>query len=284
MTDMLRFIGVNKDTTTAGPGRRLELFTKGCIRGVVNPCENCFNESTWTFEGKYIEKNVDEVVEMISRDAWNRQVTFCGGEPMLQAIGLTKVAKRLKEIDPTFHIVMYTAYKLDALMKYGLNFTWMPKHGDAMANHLTSYSNSETIHISKETKDLPFKEKEVCKIEFQILSPDQIKELMQYVDIIVDGDYKHNLRLPVGNLMDDGQFIGSSNQRVIFTQSSLNKGELHFLYADEYQKARKRTTHCKCCGHAIKRSPSDRNKKFCGQLCQERWEYRNRKNKAVGEI
>jgi len=79
MSDHIKFIGVTKDARTAGPGKRLELFTKGCIRGVVSPCEGCFNKSTWTFEGKFRKLTVEELTRILYQDAWNKQVTSCGG-------------------------------------------------------------------------------------------------------------------------------------------------------------------------------------------------------------
>jgi|GEM_PF-3140326 len=277
MSDILRFIGVNRDTTTAGPGKRLEFFTKGCIRGVISPCQGCFNESTWTFEGLYREMTIDEVVDICVKTAWNRQVTFCGGEPILQARAIAKVAKRLKDIDPTFHFVMYTAYKLDTLMKYGLKFTWIrEKHGKAMFDALLRYSHSYQCFDRAITTNWTLTAK---KAEFTILTPEDVKELMLYIDMIVDGDYQQDKRLTTNAYMHEGWFIGSSNQRVIFGPASIRMGELKFLYADEYNQQMQNARTCKCCGHILTSDLS-----FCNKTCSIRYEQRQKEMTLIGEV
>lgn len=283
MSNVLRFIGINKDARTAGPGRRLELFTKGCIRGVVSPCKHCFNEATWTFEGKFKEYKVKDLVEMIARDSWNRQVTFCGGEPMLQARNIMKVAKKLKKIDPTFHIIMYTMYKLDVLLEHGLSFTWYKdRHGDAMFDHLLGYSRGYSIiRIAADDKkeksfiDLTMSDLKPTIVKFQILSKEDVRKLLKYIDIIVDGEYKHELRMTTHETMHDGGFIGSSNQRVIFCKDTLLSNKLIYMQADDYMASYGRFNHCKTCGHIVNRS-SD----FCNDICEERF----RRRKYITEV
>ncbi|HDX9674126.1 TPA: 4Fe-4S cluster-binding domain-containing protein [Bacillus cereus] len=262
MNNILRFIGVNRDTRTAGPGKRLEFFTKGCIRGVIAPCQGCFNESTWTFEGHYREMTVAEVVDVCHETAWNRQVTFCGGEPILQAKSIAQVAKRLKELDHTFHFVMYTAYKLDTLMKYGLKFTWLPKHGEGMKQALIKYCSGY----------MPWPN----KIEFTILTPEDVKELMKYIDLIVDGDYQYDKRLTKATYMHEGWFIGSANQRVINCRKTLEEDNLSYWPADEYNEyMHSVVVPCKCCGHHTRRG-------FCSDLCQKRFSAREEELKLLG--
>lgn len=271
MSNTLRFMGVNKDTTTAGPGKRLEFFTKGCIRGVLSPCFGCFNKETWTFEGKFRGLTVQEVVDISNRDAWNRQVTFCGGEPILQARMLTEVAKQLKKIDPKFHFVMYTAYKLDTLLKYGLKFTWVDKYGIEMFEQLSDYSDSIDGEVHDENNVLK-------KAVFTILSSEDVAELMKHVDLIVDGDYQHDKRLTTAQYMHNGWFIGSSNQRVIFGPASVKMDELKFLYADEYNQQRKEANHCKSCGHEIKGT------EFCGSICTTIYAKREEEMALLGGV
>jgi organic radical activating enzyme len=251
--DVLRLIGVNKDSLTAGPGKRLELFTKGCIRGVLSPCEGCFNESTWTFEGLSREVTVDECVDMIQRDAWNRQVTFCGGEPILQAKAITQIAKKLKSIDTDFHIILYTAYKMDTLMKYGLRFTWIPRYGEAMRDHLMDYA-----HAYEEKGD---------RIQFVILTPDDVRELMKYVDWIIDGDYRQEQRMTTHETMHEGWFIGSSNQRIILCEYTLQHGSLLYITPEEYQNMQKIYKQCLGCGHLI----PEYFDMFCKKTCEHRF-------------
>ncbi len=281
MSGFLRFIGVNKDTTTAGPGKRLEFFTKGCIRGVISPCDGCFNQATWTFEGKYRGLTEEEVIEICLNDAWNRQVTFCGGEPILQGKKLAKIARILKETDPSFHFVMYTSYKLDALLKYGLKFTWVKeKHGQGMYDALYDYC---TFGMPLEST---FDEKDNyvhSKVEFTILTPKDVYEIMNYIDIIVDGDYQQDKRLTTEQYMHEGWFIGSSNQRVIFGPETIDScdttiGEMFYIGAKEYNEQRQAGTHCNCCGHDIESGD------FCNDICNDRYDKRMKEMALIGGI
>ncbi|MEB2276984.1 radical SAM protein [Bacillus sp. ILBB4] len=282
MTHTLCFMGVNRDTVTAGPGKRLEFFTKGCIRGVIAPCQGCFNESTWTFEGLSRELTVDEVVEICDETAWNRQVTFCGGEPILQARSLAAVAKRLKERDSSFHFVMYTAYKLDTLMKYGLKFTWVKeKHGQAMYNALKEYSShieyvGESIEIPSVYGEEP--EFYTTKAHFTILTPDDVQEVMKHIDLIVDGDYQQEKRLTTSEYMHDGWFIGSSNQRVIHGPLSVYKNKLIYTPAAEYNRWLSHIEKCKCCGHELFLEDAP----FCDITCSKRYKKRQREMASIG--
>jgi len=264
-------MGVNKDTETAGPGKRLEFFTKGCIRGVVSPCQGCFNESTWTFEGNYRALSQDEVVEIALESAWNRQVTFCGGEPILQGRQLADIARRLKEIDSTFHFVMYTAYKLDTLLNHGLSFTWVQsKHGDAMYDHLMDYCADYSI-TKQEEDGAP------TTVKFTILKPQDILMITKYIDLIVDGDYQMDKRLTTDQYMHEGWFVGSSNQRVIDGPKTYEEDELVFMYADEYNEMRATSTACVTCGKSI--FP---NGKYCSSVCAERHSKRTDEVERLG--
>lgn len=274
----LDLIGVTKDATTAGPGKRFELFTKGCIRGVINPCKGCFNEETWSFEGPKRTFEINELSDIIERDAWNRQVTFCGGEPIIQAVALTALAKELKQRDPSFNIVMYTAYKFHTLLKYGLKFTWTQEHGEGMLNLLAkhsfcyyaTYRTSSTGNYLIEGKN-----DELLKVEFTILTPSNIYELMKYVDLIVDGDYQADKRLTTNAYMHEGWFIGSYNQRVINTEVTLNscdyeRGEMDYYHADDFNKFLNEYPRCLSCGHA--KLPL--NSQYCNALCETRYKDR----------
>lgn len=268
----LDLIGLTKDAKTAGPGRRLEVFTKGCIRGMVNPCKGCFNEETWTFEGPKRSFDKNELASMIERDAWNRLVTFCGGEPMIQAISLTALAKELKKRDTEFHIIMYTAYKLDTLIKHGLKFTWVKeKHGKGMLDMLLEHASS---YVVRDSEGLLGTQPIYKIVEFTILEPNDVLELMRYVDLIVDGDYQQDYRLTTDPLMHDGGFIGSSNQRVFhckLTLSDFLQGkELSFLYADQYNEALQDTPRCKTCARTPKLIETPHGH-FCGSICEDRY-------------
>ncbi len=254
---IMRFIGITKDATTAGPGKRLELFLKGCIRGIVNPCEGCFNPSTWEFGGSKREMHVDEVVDIILQDAWNNQVTFCGGEPLLQTQNLIEVCRILKEKNPKIHIVIYTAYTIELLLKVGIRYALRDQDPPEVKETLEAYSHWETTTPNNRTK--------------VIASPEEIKLLMKYIDILVDGDYQSEYRIPTEKYMNQGMFIGSANQKVIDTQSTfaLDFEKIIFKHADVWMDDHLMFKHCKCCGHPIPDSNT-----FCNTDCEALYEKR----------
>lgn len=259
----MRFIGVTKDATTAGPGKRLELFLKGCIRGIVNPCEGCFNPSTWEFGGLRRDMNIREVADMIIRDAWNLQVTFCGGEPLLQTRTLIELCKQLKQHNPRFHIVVYTAYTLENLLNNGITYRIRKMDDEAVRETLLAYS--ESWDGSEE--------------RFVIATPAQIRELLGVIDILVDGDYQAKHRIPTEKYMNDGMFIGSSNQRVFDTQATLRKEPAFvYLHADDWMDEHSRLKHCKCCGHALE----DQRRTYCDKVCEKLYRKRDKAMALMG--
>lgn len=266
----LEFLGLMRDAETAGPGVRLEYFTKGCIRGVINPCEGCFNEASWTFGGIRKTMTVEEVVDHALECAWNRQITFCGGEPMLQAKAITEVVKQLKRYDKNFNVVMYTAYKLDTLLKYGLKFTWLPKHGEDMRQALMGYAMNHSRTIYKPMTQ------EIKKVEFTILTPEDVRELLTAVDIIVDGDYQMDKRLTTDTYMHKGWFIGSANQRVIDCAQTIDicnteEGEMIYQTAEEFNAYCEEHQPCLTC------TSSTKGKKVAGQYCSIQCKQKHRR-------
>jgi organic radical activating enzyme len=257
----MRFIGVTKDATTAGPGKRLELFLKGCIRGIVNPCEDCFNPSSWEFGG--LKKEMDIHVDMIDKDSWNRQVTFCGGEPLLQTRNLIKVCKMLKEKDPRFHIVIYTAYTIENLLSNGIYYRLRDVDSEEVKEALFAYSS----HVYPDQE------------RFIIAYNNEIKELLKYIDILVDGDYQKDKRIPISQYMDDGMFIGSSNQRIIDTKLTyINNPNIYYMSTKDYMKERLSNKVCKCCGHIL----LNKRKNYCDEYCNKR--YTKRKKEFLSNI
>lgn len=263
----LEFLGLTRDAETAGPGIRLEYFTKGCIRGVVSPCQGCFNESSWTFGGIKKEMTIDDVVNHALECAWNRLVTFCGGEPMLQARSITEVVKRLKQEDPNFHIVMYTAYNLDTLLKHGLKFNWTEKHGDDLREFLERHSQEK---VQPEGKSY---------VQYTLLFPHDIKSLCEVMDIIVDGDYQLDKRLTTSEYMHKGWFIGSSNQRVFFTADKAKAtGTPPYLYADQFNSAMQAEQPCLTCMAPTVNTPMVGQ--YCSLKCCAAHQQHERKMKA----
>lgn len=209
---MLHLLGVNKRSMTAGPGgERFEIFLKGCIRGMTNPCPGCFNESSWTFAGDSRSTTEQELYHVLTNEATHKRFTVCGGEPMLQVKGLLPLLRRLAR--DGFHTTMYTAYDAEKLFKNGLAFTWRPGMEEAMREKLMEYS-------------VDFKVKPDESVVFKIATPEMIEELFSLIDLLVDGDYQPDKRLTKSDTMEEGWFVGSSNQRLIDTKTTAILGRL----------------------------------------------------------
>lgn len=245
---MLDLIGINRNTKTAGPGIRLEYFLKGCIRGITNPCEGCFNEDTWTFSGGFRRESTESIVEHAKSYAHNGLITFCGGEPLVQGKALIEVVKGIKKEIPDSHIIVYTAYDMKQLLKKGLSYTWKNSHGSAVKERLIDY-------------DLETKEN-----HFELLSPSDVKELMSYVDLIVDGDFQLSSRLTNHDTMHEGWFIGSGNQRVIYCKETLEQDCLVYDFAQTYNDKLILNDFCIYCGSAPKKDDC-----FCSTSCKNKY-------------
>lgn len=218
---MLNLLGVNKDSLTAGPGgERFEIFLKGCIRGLVNPCPGCFNESSWTFAGESRETSAEELRSVLLEEAPHRRFTVCGGEPMLQVKGLLPLLRMLAR--DGFHTTMYTAYDAEKLLRNGLAFTWREGMEEAMRERLMDYSVSYQVKADG-------------SVVFRIATPEMIEELFSLIDLLVDGDYQPDKRLTNAATMEEGWFVGSSNQRLIDTKTTAILGRLVY---DEPQKVK----------------------------------------------
>lgn len=100
-------------TEVEGPGKRFALWAQGCLL----KCPECCNPHMFDFSPRTIV-NTDEVLKWISlaKDKHDIEgVTFLGGEPMLQAKGLSVVACGCKEIG--LSVVVFTGYTLEYLQK-----------------------------------------------------------------------------------------------------------------------------------------------------------------------
>ena len=110
-----QYINLNRlmDCTEAeGPGKRFCLWVQGCLRH----CPGCCNQEMQELV-PHIIISLDELCSSILR---SRQVhliegiTFLGGEPMLQAKSLWKVAKLCQQND--LSVIVFTGYTYNDLL------------------------------------------------------------------------------------------------------------------------------------------------------------------------
>ena len=168
----------NWSVKTAGPSpddnNRTELFLLGCNKAMLgNPCKGCFNSTTWDNSKAQWSHDPIKMAEHINECAPNKYITIGGGEPTDQIDNLIILCRELKKYG--FHIMIYTWRNLKRLLK------------------LNAISDNSFDEISV------FRRKVI--------------ELLNYVDIVVDGEYKEELRMWDGTQADGFiSSIGSGNQ------------------------------------------------------------------------
>lgn len=152
---MITVLDIIQETTADGPGFRTAIYCAGC----ENRCPGCHNPESWDIHSG-TPTPVEDILKIILNDPF-ADVTFSGGDPMLQAEGFSKLAKAIKS-NSKKSIWCYTGYTFEEIIK-------IPKR----------------------------------------------KELLQWIDILVDGRF-------VQELKDESlYFRGSSNQRLIDVKKSL---------------------------------------------------------------
>lgn len=85
----MRVLDILPGTSVDGPGMRTSVYFAGCTLH----CEGCHNPQSWDPAGGR-EMTADELFAILSAEGFD--VTFTGGDPMLQAAELAPLAARLK--------------------------------------------------------------------------------------------------------------------------------------------------------------------------------------------
>lgn len=106
----LNLMGYVDESEVNGPGRRAVVWLQGCSRH----CPGCFNPASWSFEINQLV-SVEELVEQILANPRNEGVTFSGGEPFAQALGLADVARQVKA--QGLNVMSFTGFTLTHLMR-----------------------------------------------------------------------------------------------------------------------------------------------------------------------
>ena len=79
------------DNIVNGDGLRAVLWTQGC----PNHCRGCQNPETWDY-GAGVLVSIDEIIERLSKFKGQAGLTFCGGEPFVQAKACREISERVR--------------------------------------------------------------------------------------------------------------------------------------------------------------------------------------------
>lgn len=75
------------DNIVNGDGLRAVIWTQGC----PNHCRGCQNPETWDYEAGFLVE-IDEIKERLRSFPGQTGLTFCGGEPFVQAKACKEIA------------------------------------------------------------------------------------------------------------------------------------------------------------------------------------------------
>ncbi|HEY4599957.1 MAG TPA: anaerobic ribonucleoside-triphosphate reductase activating protein [Cerasibacillus sp.] len=101
----MKVMNIIHDSVVDGEGLRTVIFFAGC----PHQCLGCHNPSSWKMtNGKNM--SVDDILQEVADNPLT-DVTFSGGEPMIQAKELVKLAKEIKKLDKNIWIYSGFTYE-----------------------------------------------------------------------------------------------------------------------------------------------------------------------------
>lgn len=111
MNNSISILDIVHDTTVDGPGFRTAIYAAGC----QHKCQGCHNPQSWDIHNGTL-RSIDWILEQV-KEAEFADVTFTGGDPLMQPDAFTELAKRIrKETDKT--IWCYTGYKFEQIIQF----------------------------------------------------------------------------------------------------------------------------------------------------------------------
>ena len=108
---MLNIYNIETTNYVNGNGCRYVIWVQGCDLS----CVGCWNQPTWNFDDNIL-KSADELFKEIKGlESKLDGVTFSGGEPFLQALELSKLARLVKE-NTSLDIQIFSGFTKDELI------------------------------------------------------------------------------------------------------------------------------------------------------------------------
>lgn len=86
----LRVLSIVDGTTVDGPGFRTSIYFAGC----THRCPGCHNRESWDIESGRL-MSVADLANIVEEN--DMDVTFSGGDPLMQAEALSELAARIKK-------------------------------------------------------------------------------------------------------------------------------------------------------------------------------------------
>lgn len=109
----MRYAQIRKMDISNGPGIRVSIFVQGCDFH----CKNCFNSSTWDFNGgkEFTAETKEYLFSLVNEHIAG--LSILGGEPLnMRNVDMVKeICKEFKEIFPGKSIWVWTGFRMEDL-------------------------------------------------------------------------------------------------------------------------------------------------------------------------
>lgn len=111
----MRYASIRDMDISNGNGIGVALFTQGCHFH----CKNCFNKSTWDFDGgkEFTKETCDKFMKLVNRP-FIKRVSILGGEPLAKE-NVDDVCNVLKQIKDK-QIWVYTGHTFEIVKNYDI--------------------------------------------------------------------------------------------------------------------------------------------------------------------
>lgn len=109
----LNLASIRTCTESEGPGKRLAIWVQGCEKRCLGCCNVDMQEIR-----KNIIVDTEGLIELIQKSMFSDEIeglSFIGGEPMLQAEGLSEIAKWAHSVGLT--VLVFTGYLYEELIE-----------------------------------------------------------------------------------------------------------------------------------------------------------------------
>jgi anaerobic ribonucleoside-triphosphate reductase activating protein len=106
----ISILDIVEDTTVDGPGFRTSIYAAGCPRR----CLGCHNPQSWAIENGSLW-TLEAIMGKIKQSEFSN-VTFSGGDPLMQVDAFTALAKRIR-METNKTIWCYTGYLYEEILK-----------------------------------------------------------------------------------------------------------------------------------------------------------------------
>lgn len=101
------------DNIVNGDGLRAVVWTQGC----PNHCKGCQNPETWDYEAGFLVE-LDEIKERLKQFKGQAGLTFCGGEPFVQAKACKELADWARE-ELNWNVWSFSGFTYEVIKEYG---------------------------------------------------------------------------------------------------------------------------------------------------------------------